>query len=68
MRTCTVWLLSFVEDRVALAEALPLLDPVPLLLVVCVAGKSVDTSVSQPHDAGGSGKIIIIARLGITLN
>ena len=64
MRTCTVWLLSFVEDRVALA----LLDPVPLLLVVCVAGKSVDTSVSQPHDAGGSGKIIITARLGITLN
>lgn len=58
-----VWLLSVVDERVALVDPLPpLLDPVPLLLVVWVAGYSVLASVSQPHDAGGSGETIITWR------
>ena len=50
IHTCACWLLSV--EGLTLVDPLPLLDPVALLLVVCVAGNSVLASVSAPQEGG----------------
>ena len=50
IHTWACWLLSV--EGLTLVDPLPLLDPVALLLVVCVAGNSVLASVSAPQEGG----------------